>query len=178
MSVQELKISEESYRLYMEGQKNRRRSPGLHISMDFGHSHDAMLQAIQHLKNIKFPNVAEYIIIPGGVGYGKTAMMEKMIRDLHQHNIEFIVPQGASKMRMDFGHSRIDFLTEGNSFLERREFPKLSDLKGCIRLPEKVQEDLPDETENWLAPEPPKQKKFRSYQPDKRALNRKNRKRK
>lgn len=114
------------------------------------------------------------IIYAGGIQSGKTALMEALIKDLHQHGVAVHVTEERSGF-IEQTHVLFDDLTWKLRF-DPAMMKGLSDLAGS--LPEKVEKEKLDEPKNWLAPEQPKQKKFRSFQPDKRALNRKNRKRK
>jgi len=187
MSVQELKICSERYTEYMQGKRQRLRIPQISFNFDFSRLKDAtdsLKYALEQLNKVRpntnigldlvKPHHNDFRLIIGGVSHGKTALMEALMKDMHKHGMAIHVTKERSGS-IEQTHIPFDALTYKLNF-DPDMLKDLAEMAGG--LPEKVQKDPLDEPENWLAPEPPKQKKFRSYQPDKRALNRKNRKKK
>lgn len=170
MSVKELKLSEELYKRYYEGERKRIPRFSFRFQMNFDSSRlDEQLKKAKEIINC----ANRMIVYHGGVNAGRTALMLALLKDLQKHGVAISTAQQRLGS-IEQTHIPYDsfWKTEFNSAM-LKDLDEIS-----VRLPEKVQNELLDEPENWLAPEPPKRKKFRANQPDKRALNRKNRKRK
>lgn len=172
MSVKELKLAEEKYKMYMEGKRKRIWPLSFSMKLDIDHSIDALRYAVEQIKNIKLPDISRNPrIVIGGSSHGKTAFIESIMKDLCGIGLSFHVNEWQSGS-IEQTHIPFDRLTWEANF----EGSMLKDLGELVILPQKTCKDPLDETENWLSPEPPKQKKYRAHQPDKRAINRRNRK--
>lgn len=183
MSVEELKLAEEKYNAYMDGQKKRMWP--LDIEFKINHTRmkdaiDSLRYAIERLSDVRVPKFDQggfldhTRILIAGSSYGKTAMLEAMMKDLYNHGVSFSI---AKERDGEIEHTLLPFdsLTNKLSF-DARMLADWADLAGS--LPEKGDKERVEEPKNWLEPEPPKQKKFRSCRPNKRVINRKNRKKK
>lgn len=179
MNTEELAKAEERYQLYMEGQKQRIPGARLHISFDFGTSFTTMVEAMKDLQGKMM------IIGVGGMRSGRTAMAMQMASLMAERPVIIRREMDDEMIRRRLEafhgfHSPGMFTGIHDAFEQLKDVSAMAskEVNWLASEAEKIKrlEDY-DETVNFCHGEqPPKQKKFRSHVPDKRAINRRNRK--
>jgi len=178
MDPAEMAKAEELYQRYMEGQKQRIPGLHIHISFDFGTSITSMIEAMKDLNG-------KLIIIGGGIQSGKTAMAMQMASLMSERPVMI-----RREMDDEMIHRRLEafhgFHSPGmfsgidDAFEHLKEVSSMASKEfDWLKMEaEKIQrlEDYDEPVNFCHGEQPPKQKKFRSYVPDKRAINRRNRK--
>lgn len=180
MNAEELSKAEELYQLYMEGQRQRIPGARLHITFDLGFDCGSVYQAIEAIRVLK----DRMIIIGGGIQSGRTAsamhfatMMASAGQPviIHREMNDDMIERRWRSMR---GLGSMGFIGDAFQSLNVASEKASNAMKWLASEAEKIQRlEYYDEPVNFCHGEvPPKQKKFRSYVPDKRAINRRNRK--
>lgn len=180
MNAEELVKSEELYQLYMEGQRQRIPGARLHITFDLGFDCGSFHQGIEAIRVLK----DRMIIIGGGIQAGRTASAMQFATMMASAGHPVIIQREMDdemierRWRSIRGLGSMGFT--GDAFQSLKDVSAMAskevDWLRCEA--EKIQRlEEYDEPVNFCHGEqPPKQKKFRSYVPDKRAINRRNRK--
>lgn len=177
MNTAEMAKAEELYQRYMEGQRHRIPSLHIHISFDFGTSFTTAIEVMKDLHG--------RLMIIGGMNCGKTAIAMQISSLFAERPVVIRreMDDDMIKRRLEVFHGfhRPEMFTGiYDAFEQLKELSSMASKEVQLfnTQAEKIQrlEDY-DEPVNFCHGEhPPKQKKFRSYVPDKRAINRRNRK--